>query len=244
MTTNSKNTWFSAPTTKNLVIAWTLGIGGCDILAWLGFRYDGPFRLAAGLWMLVTGITVWRKWYPGKIDVFSSTRWWLGLIIILVILLHPIFGGLPSIQFEWWNHSALIYFFWCVIVIGFAEELWWRGIWFEIWKGKPVICVLAGSLAFTAYHFPFQGWEVMIGSGLIINVFFMGLLFAAARYRGTSIGVLALAHGLIDWFQGGIQWKQQTGHIPFVICCLVITTILLGAKGKDQTQAYSQGALQ
>ena len=202
-------------------------------MAWLGSRYDGPFRLVAGLWMLLTGIIVWRKWYPGKIDVFAPTRWWVGSMTMLMILFHPIFWGLPSIQLEW-NHSALIYFSWCVIVIGLGEELWWRGIWFKMWEDKPVICILAGSLVFTAYHFPFQGWEMMIGSGLIINVFFMGLLFAAARYRGTSIGVLALAHGLIDWLQGAIQWKQQTGHLPFAAYCIALTMIILAAKGKNQ----------
>lgn len=216
----------------NLIAAWFVGIGGCDILAWMGSRYDGPFRLVAGLWMLLTGIAVWRKWYPRKINVFSPTRWWLGLIILLMVLFYPIIGGLPSFQFEW-NHSALISLFWCIIVIGFAEELWWRGIWFEIWKGKPVICILAGSLVFDAYHFPFQGSELMIGSGLAIRIFFLGLVFAAARYKGASIGVLALAHGLIDWLQGAIQWQRQTGPLPFAICCTALMTIILGAKQKD-----------
>ncbi len=223
MTTTSETARFSAPAAGNLLIAWIVGIGGCDILGWLGSRYDGPFRFMAGLCMLLTGIIVWRKWYPGRIDVFSPTRWWLGLIIALMILLYPVFWGLPSIQFEW-NRPALLYFFWSIIVIGFAEELWWRGIWFEMWKGKPVICVLTGALAFTAYHLPFQGWKMMIGSGALINVFFMGLLFAAARYRGASIGVLALAHGLIDVIiqQGAIQWQRQiTGHVPFAVCCMV-----------------------
>ena len=226
----------------NLIAAWIVGVGGCDVFGWMGSRYNGPFRLVAGLLMLLTGISVWRKWYPEKIDVFFPTRWWLGLIILLVLLLHPIIGGLPSFQFEW-NRSALISFLWCVFVIGFAEELWWRGIWFEMWKGRPVICILAGSLAFTAYHFPFQGLELMISEGLMIRVFFFGLVFAAARYKGTSIGVLALAHGLIDWIQGDIQWQRQTGPVPCAVCCMVLMTIILGAKGKDQAQAGSLGTV-
>ena len=93
----------------NLLGVWLVGIGGCDVLAWLGSRYDGPFRLVAGLWMLPTGIAVWREWYPGKIDEFSLTRWWLGLIIMLVVLLHPIIWGLPSIQFEFSRWRSYIF---------------------------------------------------------------------------------------------------------------------------------------
>jgi hypothetical protein len=70
-----------------------------------------------------------------------------------------------------------------------------------------------GSLAFTAYHFPFQGWERMIASGLAVRIFFLGLLFAAARYKGASIGVLALAHGLIDWLQGRRSSSAQNERI-------------------------------
>ena len=79
----------------------------------------------------------------------------------------------------------------------------------------------------------------MIGSGLMIRIFFLGLLFAAARYKGASIGVLALAHGLIDWAQGTIQWQRQTGPVPFVVCCLVLMTLILGAKGKDRKECAS-----
>ena len=210
----------------NLLAAWLLGIGGCDILAWLGSYYDGPFRLVAGLWMLITGLWVWRKWYPRDIAVFSLAGWRVGLIILVVVLMHPMIGGLQGFHAEC-SRLSPVYFAWCVVVIGFAEELWWRGIWFEMFKGKPIICIVAGSLAFTAYHFPFQGFELMIGSGLAIRIFFLGLLFASARYRGTSIGVLALAHGLIDWLQGAIEFQKYTGPVPFAVCCAILTAIVI-----------------
>lgn len=217
----------------NAVVALLVGVGGCDTIAWLASRYDGPFRLVAGLWLLVSAIWTWQKWFRGRIDVFSRARWGWGLVILSVVVFHPIIGGPPSFHSHW-NGSALIYFVWCLGVIGFAEELWWRGVWFELWKGRPFVCVLIGSLAFTAYHFPFQGWDLMISEGLAIRIFSLGLLLAAARYYGrVSVGVLALVHGLIDWSLGIVEWQRQPSLILFAGCCIAFVIIIFALRRKE-----------
>ena len=88
------------------------------------------------------------------------------------------------------------------------------------------MCILVGSMVFTAYHYPFQGFEPLI------VIFFFGLVFAAARYKGASIGVLALAHGAIDWVQGMniIRWQWQTSplsqNITVPVVSLTLTAII------------------
>ena len=70
--TTDKSGKASNPPIWSLISAWAIGIGGCDMLGWLAFHYDGPFRLAAGIVMLLTGITVWLKWYRSKIDLHGG----------------------------------------------------------------------------------------------------------------------------------------------------------------------------
>lgn len=223
--------WGGAPSLVKLAAAWAIGIGGCDFLAWAGLNVFSenmhPWMIGAAVCMLVTGTAVWRLWYPGKLDVFSMGGWRCGALLLAVFLLHPLLGGgRPSLH-EVWGAAALKSFLWCVVMIGLAEELWWRGIWFKMWRDRPVMCILGGSLAFTAYHYPFQGFEPLP------MVFFFGLAFAAARARGTSIVVLALAHGLINWAQatGVITWVWRDGsvspNLTVPAACVIITAVML-----------------
>lgn len=236
--------WLGAPTMGKLAAAWAVGIGGCDLLAWAGLNaFSGnmhPWMLGAAACMLVTGTALWRLWYPERLDVFSMAGWWRGTLLLTVFLLHPLLGGgRPSLHAVW-SFASFKSLLWCVVMIGLAEELWWRGIWFRMWKDRPVMCILAGSLAFTLYHYPFQGFEPLP------MVFFFGLAFAAARSRGASIGALALAHGLINWAQaaGVITWEWRNGpvspNITVPAVCLIITALMLrGEKpGIARAEAY------
>lgn len=231
MGTEQVKKWSGAHSAGKLAAAWAVGIGGCDLLAWAGLNvFPGnmhPWMLGAAGCMLVTGVLVWRLWFPEKLGVFSMAGWRLGALLLAALLLHPLLGGGSPSLHSVWSYASLKSFLWCLVMIGLAEELWWRGIWFRMWKDRPVMCVLTGSLAFTAYHYPFQGFEPLP------MVFFFGLAFAVARSRGASIGVLALAHGLINWAQmtGLITWEWRNAavspNITVPVVCLIITAVML-----------------
>lgn len=67
----------------------------------------------------------------------------------------------------------------------------------------------------------------------MVTAFFIGLVYAAARYRGTSIGVLALAHGFNDWIGQGhvVKWSWQVGSraidSALVVGCILLVAVIL-----------------
>lgn len=79
-----------------------------------------------------------------------------------------------------------------VTLIGFVEELWFRGIWFEICRHRFWPSVVLGSALFGLYHWP-HGWRSVLTTAGV------GSVFAMARLRGASLGELSAVHGLIDW---------------------------------------------
>jgi membrane protease YdiL (CAAX protease family) len=218
------------PSVRQLAAFWALGVGGCDLLAWAGLnifqRHGHVFLTLALLCMLAAGIFVWRRWYR-EMEVFSRSGWLIGAVIAFAVLLNPLVGGFAALHFGPWR-KLLATLFWCALV-GFSEELWWRGIWFEMFADRPRLCILGGSLAFAAYHFPFHGFALMIKSGFVFSVFSVGLLFCAARRRGASVGVLAAAHALVDWPQYAdiITWRHDGGPAWSVAVCTALSVLLL-----------------
>ena len=79
-----------------------------------------------------------------------------------------------------------------VTLIGMVEELWFRGIWFEICRHRFWPSVVLGSALFGLYHWP-HGWRTVLTTAGV------GSVFAMARMRGASLAELATVHGLIDW---------------------------------------------
>ncbi|MBI5744416.1 MAG: CPBP family intramembrane metalloprotease [Elusimicrobia bacterium] len=221
------NVWLSSRLMRYLG-AFALGIGGGDVLAYFGThisseKYGHLLRIAAFSWMLIIAIAVWLKYFSRELRVFQLRGWLMaGALAIGILLASLITGGVPVVVFTW-QASFLIMLLWCVLLVGFTEELWWRGIWFEMWKGRPVMCVLGGSLLFMAYHYPFQGFEPLP------MIFFMGLAFATARYRGASIVSLSVAHGAIDFVHavGVIQWHGQSERFPQYVPVAVISVLLM-----------------
>lgn len=119
-------------------------------------------------------------------------------------------------------HLWLATFTHSVILIGFVEELWFRGIWFHLCNGQRILAVGLGSLSFGAYHWPHGPWVVLSTTGV-------GFALAAARSRGASLFGLALVHGTNNWINQtlmpGINFRfsHQT-----VACCIALTGILIG----------------
>jgi len=119
-------------------------------------------------------------------------------------------------------HLWLATFAQSVILIGFVEELWFRGIWFHLCNGHRILAIGIGSLVFGVYHWPHGLWVILSTTGV-------GFALAAARSSGASLFGLALVHGTNNWINQtlmpGINFRfsHQT-----VACCIALTGILIG----------------
>lgn len=232
MRLDAEVTCFDTPTAANLAAAWIFGIIAGDISLAVGKavlpQYMAPFAMIAILLALVFGVAAWRLWYRTELDVFSLKGWPVALGIFGGLLLSELLNASPLLRADVLHPRTLTALFYCVVLIGFQEELWWRGIWFSMFKGRPFMCIVVGSLLFGASHYQLHGFRSVVMASLV------GLVFAAARYRGVSIGALSLAHGFNDWIAQGhvVRWQWQYSHTRidltlYSICLLMTAWILL-----------------
>lgn len=229
MQLNTEINWFNKPTWPLLAAAWLGGIVGGSVIMGVGRvilpEHLAPFMLLAALVGMFFGIGVWLLWYRKELDVFSLKGWPVALSIFLGLLLSELIcaaayprAGVLSLAGAWT-------LFYCVVLIGFTEELWWRGIWFAMFRGRPLLCIVAGSLLFGLAHYQLHGLRSVFMASLV------GLVFAVARYRGVSIGALALAHGINDWVAQGHVVRWQWHASSFQIDAVLYTVCLALAAG-------------
>ena len=79
-----------------------------------------------------------------------------------------------------------------LLIIALVEELWFRGIWFQIWRGRALACIVGGAVVFGLYHLS-QGWGTVATTGCI------GVIYGVARWYGASLASLVGAHALMNW---------------------------------------------
>ncbi len=186
------------PSLAFIVLIWL-----CFLLSFrfLGRNYVG--WLTSFCQIVLGSIFGWR-YYRDRIDFISLKGWWLGLLLTIgvIALNFSVFTArwMPLNRLSPIHWAEVIFFFLCLV--GYSEELWFRGIWFAHFPRRPVISVLVGSLFFGAAHILAGLMHGNIPTGVSLNMAIMagfgGLLTAVARYRGASLLVLAAAHGLID----------------------------------------------
>jgi len=179
-----------------------------------------------GALTLLCGIAVTLKFYRRSLKLLTFEKWQIALALLI---------GLQAIQLlvtrlipnsDMSIPTALYKAFFFLALIGFAEELWFRGIWFEMFKRRFVPCVLLGSIAFGLIHFPHGGFLTVLLTALV------GLIFAAARFRGASILALALAHGTLDFLNGyafspDLRFSLATTVAIFIPASLLLAAVLL-----------------
>jgi len=183
---------------------------------------------------LVLGLTAaacfaWRRLCSGKLDtgdggggrshpVASSLLILAGIQAGQYALTVP--GGL-RVQDPVRAARALLRY---VLLVGLVEELWFRGLWFEVCGHRFWPSVIAGSALFGLYHAP-HGWRSVVMTAGI------GAVFAVARYRGVPLWALAVVHGLIDWLNReilpGARFRIAPSKVPIVFPAY--TLMLAGA---------------
>lgn len=226
MRLNHKITWFDKPTWPLLAATWLGGIVGGNAVITFGKavlpEHLGPFAYVAILLMMTFGIAAWRFWYREDLDVFSLKGWPMALAIFLGLLLSAVINAHAQLRGDVWQVKTLVALFYCVVLIGFTEELWWRGIWFSMFKGRPFVCIVVGSLLFGLLHYQLHGLRSVFMASLV------GLAFAVARHRGASIGALSLAHGFNDWQAQGhvVRWHWHASSIKIDVVLYTICLLL------------------
>lgn len=183
---------------------------------------------AAGLLLLATGLFVWWMYYRKEIFLFRLCGWKLGatLLIGLLVINFSLASPKPAFPFTATEFVLrIVYFF---LFVGLAEELWFRGIIFAIFKNRFIPCVLLGSLLFGIAHL-----TVHSGLDMVLFNIFAGLCFATARFRGVSIMVLAVIHTVYHLLRFTVFAEQVIRHGPkgtfmiFICSNLILTMVLL-----------------
>ncbi|MFA6135333.1 MAG: CPBP family intramembrane glutamic endopeptidase [Phycisphaerae bacterium] len=186
--------------------------------------------MAAGIIILLAGVTVWAKYFRRTYGLFSFRGWrWAGVLLAglaaLQFILMRTSDSLPSGVATWaW---AVVFF---LFSVGLPEELWFRGIWFALFRNRFLPSVILGSILFGLMHcapgVPGRGPEIML---MTIPV---GLCFAAARYRGAPILCLAIVHAVMDIAStmvtlAGPRFAMGTTLVAFFGGCLLLFAGLL-----------------
>jgi membrane protease YdiL (CAAX protease family) len=134
-------------------------------------------------------IAHWKGWRASlPVPGFSRLRL-LSLAAPLLFVVgnfcgHPISA---SISLEVWIAVVLL-----CLVVGFGEELFFRGFLFALLRdARPTVCLLVTSLIFGLFHFG-QGMRGIVYGGII------GLSFGLARLAGMPLTLLMLVHALIN----------------------------------------------
>ena len=216
-----------------LVTLWTLLWYSIPIIRYLkaSFSFNVThfkiFAIIFSILHVLIGLIVIKKYYKKRMVIFSVQGWPLALVLLVGLITIQTALTIQRLNtgHEWWKY--LINWLYYLVFIGFAEELWFRGIWFAIFKNRFIKCVILGSIFFGLIHLaPGQGIVQIVLTG------FIGFAFAIARYCGTSIFLLALVHGMVDFLNNTVlpvkSLRVSPNKILFIfILGIFITTLIM-----------------
>lgn len=123
--------------------------------------------------------TIWLLWLP------------VALLVLATLAGHPETKRTESVI------TAAV----AVILVGFTEETWTRGVVLELFMSRGALAATVASAAvFAALHLPnarLFGFSAAAGQAL--SAFALGLMFGAARIRIGAIWPLVLLHAAFDF---------------------------------------------
>lgn len=170
-----------------------------SIVTWLGLFISAPLIWAAAKWVNRgdgAAYLGWR-WPRGKV----TARWLMGLVALLLLFEWLARLGGPSttppFMTDIYRTAGMPLLLWLTIVVAapIGEELMFRGLLFEGLARSMLGVVgaaLITSLLWAAIH---TQYEIAI----IVQIFVVGLLFAAARQSTRSVILCMLMHAAMNF---------------------------------------------
>lgn len=200
------------------------------LFQYLHGKYHLPHVLVisplVGIFMLLWGIFIKQKFYKKNFKLFSFNKWPIALVLLIGLELIQLLLVKPRLSFELDFTKTLYKAFFFLVIVGFTEELWFRGIWFAMFKENFIPCVLVGSIIFGLFHLPGRNFAVLYFT------FVTGLTFAIARFRGASILSLTIVHGIMDFlntsaFSGQARFGILSIFVIFTFACLFLSGVII-----------------
>jgi CAAX amino terminal protease family. len=171
------------------------------------------------LGQLVIGVLLaWRCKLEGVIA--SRRSWGFALLLLAVLQVAEYVVAVHRLPLRLDLVVVAKEFLRYVIMIGLAEELWFRGLWFKVWANRTWPSVVGGSVLFGLYHAA-AGWNAIVTTAAV------GFVFAVARRAGASLLMLAVVHGMMDLMNRfvlpGVSWRfpQTVATLVFALLCVV-----------------------
>ncbi len=226
---NKDKNYESIPLASKLIVL-IIALAPVGVLQYIHGKHNLPHILIlsplVGAFMLFWGVLVKQKLYKNCFELFNLKKWQIALLLFIGLELIQLLLVKPRLSFESDLTKILYKAFFFLVIVGFTEELWFRGIWFAMFKERFVPCVLVGSIVFGLFHLP--GRDL----GSFLFTFLVGLTFAVARFRGSSILSLSIAHGIMDFlnnsaFSGQLRFSPLVALIIFPLACLFLSGILM-----------------
>ena len=156
-----------------------------------------------------------------KLSSLGRSRGWVLALGVLVGVQALQYGFVEVAQTRLSPTWLAIEFVKFLLIIALVEELWFRGIWFQIWRGRALACIVGGAVVFGLYHLS-QGWGTVATTGCI------GVIYGVARWYGASLASLVGAHALMNWMNtamlpGGALRVDASWFVPgFCLGCLIV----------------------
>ncbi|HEV8070993.1 MAG TPA: CPBP family intramembrane glutamic endopeptidase [Planctomycetaceae bacterium] len=187
----------------------------------LGYRGSGTRTLAIASCMLVLAIgltAVWIRLPLSRVGLYGwrrwtdSEKWFLAQIVALSLLVFPLveWNQLAAVPgHPAWIQLTLVVFA-GQMLWGFYQEYVYRGLLQTelVRRWGTVVGIVASNLLFTfgplhAYHFS-NAFEHPGRLCIFAAIFAIGLYFGVLFQRSGNLWIIALTHGIGDFFMDGV----------------------------------------
>jgi hypothetical protein len=210
-----------------LCILLLVGMYGLNFLWQVNrWAFSCEAKYGISVLQLLLGILIWVTWCHGDpVRVNGNgVRYALGVFVSLLAVQYSL--TIPVFSSAWLSAEGIGLLLKYSILVGLTEELWFRGIWFSVWRYRLVPSVCAGSIVFGFAH-------LAQGLNAVVFTAFIGLVYAAARYRGAGVIALGAVHGVTDWLNtvvvsgSSFRCGKSTSMVLIPVTCIMISAAIL-----------------
>ena len=126
------------------------------------------------------------------------------------------------VSFVWgiqYIDGTILIILWIVFAIinSFAEELYWRGYFLDIFKGNPVFKIFLSTILFSLSHMMWGVFSITIRSHIMIMpLLIMGLTWGYVYHKTRNLKWCIIAHFFVDIMTLSV-WVFLNIYIPPVI---------------------------